>query len=121
MLDTDEDDCDESQVEITIDVRPEYIKDNCFILVKFEKKSSVVYYVGKVISHYSSTEFKVSYLRKKPGSSWSFVFPNIEDEHTVYISDVAMILPDPKPPSVCTARTSRLFTFSVNLTNFNVQ
>ncbi|KAK9680350.1 Phospholipase A2-like domain [Popillia japonica] len=71
--------------------------DNGFILVKFEKKTSVVYYVGKVLSHYSPMELKVSYLRKKPGSSWSFVFPDVEDIHTLDISDVAMILPDPQP------------------------
>ena len=50
-----------------------------------------------------------------------FVFPTIEDVHTVYVADIEMILPDPKLPSICTARTSKLVTFSVNLSNFNVQ
>lgn len=50
-------------------VIPEKIKDNCYVLVKFEKKTSVVYYVGKVLSHYSNTDMKISYLRKKPGLS----------------------------------------------------
>ena len=49
-----------------IDISAKNIKDNCFLLVKFERKTSVLHYVGKVISHYSGTEFKVSYLRKKP-------------------------------------------------------
>ncbi|KAG5892074.1 hypothetical protein JTB14_022732 [Gonioctena quinquepunctata] len=83
----------------TIDVRLDNIKDNCFILVKFENKTFVVYYVGKVLGHFSSIELKISYLRKKLGSSWSFVLPDIEDIHTLYISDITMILPDPKPPS----------------------
>jgi transposase-like protein len=102
-------------------VLPETIKDNCFILVKFAKKKSIVYYVAKVINHYSERELKVSYLRKKPGLSWSFVFPNIADEHSVDISDVALILPDPKSPGASTARTSRLYTFPIDMTRFNVQ
>lgn len=102
-------------------VTPEKIKDNCYVLVKFEKKTSVVYYVGKVLSHFSNTEMKISYLRKKPGLSWSFFFPDVEDIHTLYISDVAMILPDPQLRNACTARMARLFNFAVNFTNYNVQ
>lgn len=122
IIDEDETDCDNFKTgAMTIDVIPDNIKDGSFILVKFPKKKSIVYYVGKVMSHYNQTEFKVSYLRKKPGLSWTFVFPNVEDIHTVYITDIEMILPDSKPPTVCTSRTSKLFTFSVNLYNFNVQ
>lgn len=62
-----------------------------------------------------------TYIGKKPGSSWSFFFPVIEDIHTLYTSDVAMILPDPEPRAGCTARMARLFTFAVNLNNYNVQ
>lgn len=120
IIDEDETDCDNFE-DTSIDVIPDNIKDSSFILVRFPKKKSVVYYVGKVMSHYSRTEYKVSYLRKKPESSWTFVFPNIEDIHTVYITDIEMILPDPKLPSICTSRTSKLFTFSVSLSNFNVQ
>lgn len=81
LIDNEETDCEEFEISTSGTVTTENIKDNCFILVKFDKKGAVVYYVGKVIRHYSSTEFKVSYLRKKPGSSWSFVFPNVTDEH----------------------------------------
>lgn len=119
----DFDESDESNEDTsrcdTIDITSENIKENSFILVKFEKKTPV-YYVGKVLSCYSRREFRVSYLRKKPGS-WSFVFPDIEDIHTLYISDIAMILPEPKPPLYCTARMSGLLTFAINLNNFNVQ
>ncbi|KAG5887166.1 hypothetical protein JTB14_002521 [Gonioctena quinquepunctata] len=90
--------------QLTVDVLPENIEDGSFILVRFPMKKSIIYYVGKVVGHYSQTEFKVSYLRKKPGFSWTFVFPNVEDIHTVYITDVEMILPEPKPPTVCTSR-----------------
>ncbi|KAG5898991.1 hypothetical protein JTB14_001517 [Gonioctena quinquepunctata] len=112
-LDFDESDEDTNCCD-AINVRPENIRDDCFILVKFEKKTSVVYHVRKVFSHYSSTELKVSYLRKKLGSSWSFVFPDVEDIHTLYNSDIAMIFPDPKPLSYCTARMSRLLTFPID-------
>lgn len=117
----DEADSDFDNMDMNIDQIPENIKDNSFILVQFAKKKSLVYYVGKIISHYSRTEFQVSYLRKKPGSSWTFVFPNVEDMHTVDITDIEMILPDPKLPSVQTPRTAKLFTFAVNLSYFNVQ
>lgn len=118
---TEHENCEMNRSQLTVDVIPENIKDGSFILVRFPKKKSIVYYVGKVIGHYSQTEFKVSYLRKKPGCSWTFVFPNVEDINTVYITDVEMILPEPKPPTVCTSRTSKLFTFSVNFSNFTVQ
>lgn len=117
-MDEDADDCRSNS---NIDVTVENMKDNCFILFKFEKKASVVYYVGKVISHYSPTELKVSYLRKKPGSSWSFIFPAVEDIHTLHTSDVAMILPDPQPRGKVTARMARLFTFAIDLSKFNVK
>ncbi|XP_046972441.1 uncharacterized protein LOC124539186 [Vanessa cardui] len=124
VIDEDENEHENFEInnsQLTVDVIPENIKDGSFVLVKFPKKKSIIYYVGKVVSHYSKTEFKISYLRKKPGYSWTFVFPNVEDIHTVYITDVEMILPEPKPPKFCTSRTSKLFTFSVNFSNYIVQ
>lgn len=70
-LETDEE-TDDCSINNNLNVIPEKIKDNCYVLVKFKRKTCVVYYVGKVLSHYSSTELKISYLRKKPGLSWSF-------------------------------------------------
>ncbi|CAB3229729.1 unnamed protein product [Arctia plantaginis] len=61
-------------------VDPENVKDGAYVLVKFEKKKSVIYYVGQIIKHYSLTEVMVSFLRKKPGSSMKFVFPDVKDE-----------------------------------------
>ncbi|KAL3270273.1 hypothetical protein HHI36_009326, partial [Cryptolaemus montrouzieri] len=90
------------------------INGNCYVLIKFEKETYVVHYIGKVLSHYSSTELKTSYLRKKPGLLWSFFLPDIKDIHTVYISDIAMILPDSQPRAACTPRMNRLFIFAVN-------
>ncbi|KAL3275035.1 hypothetical protein HHI36_019807, partial [Cryptolaemus montrouzieri] len=118
IIDGDETDCDNFETgAMTIDVIPDNIKDGSLILVKFPKKKSIVYYVGKLMRHYNQTEIKVSYQRKKPGLS--FVFPNVEDIHTYTHMD--MILPDHKPATVYTFRAFKLFTFSVNLYNFNVQ
>lgn len=68
--------------------------------------------MGKVLNHYSPTELRVFYIRKKPGS-WSFIFRD-EDIYTVYISNISKIFPDPQPRSNCTARMSRLFPFAIN-------
>lgn len=105
----------------TYAVKPENIKDNSLVFIKFAKKNSFVYNKGKILRHYSHTEFKVSYLRKIFGSSWSLVFPNIQDEYSVGIANVALILPHPESPIASTARTAKLFTFPTDLTKFNVQ
>lgn len=78
----DEDETDSVDLEMdtrqfTLDVIPDNIKDNFFILVKFPKNKSVVYCIEKVMSDFSRTEFKVSYLIKKPRLLWTFVFPNV--------------------------------------------
>ena len=83
------------------------------MLVKFEKKKSVIYYVGQIIKHYSLTEVMVSFLRKKPGSSMKFVFPGVEVEGSVHLSDIVLILPDPK--SAKTARTASILSFNKDL------
>lgn len=98
-------------------VLAENIEEKSFVLVKFEKKKSVIYYVGQVLLKYSSSEYKVSFLRKKP-NAWRFVFPTTKDEGTVYISDVVCILPPPK--SALTARTADIFSFPKDLSLFNV-
>lgn len=50
LLDVDESYVDVSQCDITIGVTPENIKEYSFLLVKFEKKIYVVYYVDKVLT-----------------------------------------------------------------------
>ncbi|KAG5866584.1 hypothetical protein JTB14_008158 [Gonioctena quinquepunctata] len=65
---TDEDETEQENFEmnrsqLTVDVIPENIKDGSFILVRFPKKKSIIYYVGKVVGHYSQMNLK--YLIKK--------------------------------------------------------
>lgn len=107
---------EEDDHEVPVD--PENVKDGAFVLVKFEKKKSVIYYVGQIIKHYSLTEVMVSFLRKKPGSSMNFVFPDVKDEGSVDLSDVVLILPDPK--SAKTARTANILSFNKDLSFYNV-
>ncbi|XP_044762023.1 uncharacterized protein LOC123319221 [Coccinella septempunctata] len=99
-------------------VDPENIKNGAYVLVKFEKKKSVIYFVGQIIEHYSLTEVMVSFLRKKPGSSMKFVFPDIKDEGSVDISNIVLILPDPE--SAKTARTAGILSFKKDLSFYNV-
>lgn len=46
-MDEETEDC---SINDNLNVIPEKIKDNCYVLVRFEKNISVVYYVGKVLS-----------------------------------------------------------------------
>lgn len=107
-----------SDIENETPVMSEDIKEDSFVLVKFEKKKSVLHYVGQVVIKYNPTEYNVSFLRKKP-STWKFVFPDTKDEGTVSISDVVCILPQPK--SAFTARTAKIFSFGKDLSVYNVQ
>ncbi|KAL3274325.1 hypothetical protein HHI36_015726 [Cryptolaemus montrouzieri] len=99
-------------------VNPEHINIGDFLLIKFEKKKTVIHYIAKVVFKYSVTEI-YKYLRKKAGSS-KFIFPIVEDKASVGVRDVVLQLPKPTF-SKGTSRTSSLYSFSVGLTRYNVQ
>lgn len=103
--------------EVPVSINPQNITEESFLLIKFEKKKSVTYYVGQVIEKFNSSEFKISFLRKKPGS-WNFVFPTNKDEGTVDVSDIELVLPEPK--SAATARTANIFSFAKDLSPYNI-
>ncbi|KAK4874991.1 hypothetical protein RN001_011413 [Aquatica leii] len=98
---------------------PENINESDFLITKFEKKKSVVHYVGKVMTKYDNLEYHISYLRKKPESQ-IFIFPDVKDKASVNFSDVCLKLPMPNV-TPGTNRTSSLFRFSVNLARYNIQ
>lgn len=100
-------------------VNPEHINIGDFLLIKFEKKKTVIHYVAKVVFKYNVTEYEVLYLRKKAGSS-KFIFPIVEDKASVDVRDVVLQLPKPTF-SKGTSRTSSLYSFSVGLTRYNIQ
>ncbi|KAL3267902.1 hypothetical protein HHI36_007041 [Cryptolaemus montrouzieri] len=95
-------------------VNPEHINIGDFLLIKFEKKKTVIHYIAKVVFKYSVTEYE-----KKAGSS-KFIFPIVEDKASVDVRDVVLQLPKPTF-SKGTSRTSSLYSFSVGLTRYNVQ
>lgn len=82
-----------------------------FVLVRFGKKKSDVYYTGRVVS--------VQFLRKKEESS-KFYFPPQKDIGTVPMTDIVMKLPAPKTIGG-TKRLQACFKFDVELSAFNVR
>lgn len=122
LTDTDESTCNSEPEEMGQDSdtpKPDNIKIGDFLLVKFEKKKSVVYYVAKVISKYGVSEYEVSYLRKRP-RAYIFLFPTVEDRASVDFKDVVLILPKPNF-SKGTTRTSSMYTFSINFSGYDIQ
>lgn len=109
---------EESEIDVDAPVTTVDIQEGCFVLIKFEKKKSVVHYVAQVMNKYSPTEYKVSFLRKKPGA-WKFVFPVTKDEGSVNIYDVVCVLIQSK--SGVTARTADIYRFTKNLSSYNVK
>ncbi|GBP11714.1 Mariner Mos1 transposase [Eumeta japonica] len=85
----------ESEDEVNHEVvNPEIINVGDFLLIKFEKKKTINYYVAKILLKYGMKAYQVSYLRKKAGSS-KFVFPILEDKASVDFKDVVLQLPKP--------------------------
>lgn len=62
------------------------------LLLKFEKKKSVVYFIVQVISKYNLTEYQVSYLRKN--NVLRFYGPNVKEQTSVVLEDVIVHLPN---------------------------
>jgi hypothetical protein len=58
----------------------------------WEKK--IVYYVGKIKETVSKTNFEVSFLHNMKKSS-TFVFPDVEEDALIELSDIVMPLAEP--------------------------
>lgn len=89
-----------------------------FVLVRFGKKKSDVYYTGGVESS-DNIDVSVQFLRKKEESS-KFYFPPQKDIGTVPITDIVKKLPAPKTLGG-TKRLQACFKFDVELSAFNVR
>lgn len=111
-----EDEASDNQLT-PIKIKPENLKEGDFVLIKFEKKKSIKHYVGKILLKYDSSEYQVSYLRKKP--SGSFVFPDVKDEASVNITDIILQLPMPTVTNG-TNRTASLFYFKFKQFCYNL-
>lgn len=95
----------------------ELVTQRDFVIVKFPTKSTLVYYIGQVLS-VSGTNIKVNFLRRKNNSN-TFVFPPIEDTSVVERDDILSILP--RATNAGTARTANLYTFNFNLKGWNIR
>lgn len=94
------------------------IQQDDFVLVKFPLKTSIYYYIGRVVEVINSNEFVIKFLRRKtPG--FKFYYPLVEDTSTVDRYDLVLKLPQPN--SSKTARTSSLLTFNINLSMYNIK
>lgn len=97
---------------------PVQVKRGDFVLVRFGKKKSDIYYTGRVESN-DNILVGVQFLRKKEESS-SFYFPPQKDVGTVPIADIMMKLPAPKTIGG-TKRLQSCFKFDVDLSAYNVR
>lgn len=112
---------DETDTEMEIaddqgEITPSSLSVGVFCLIRFQKKSHVVYYVAKILKSYSPMEYQVSFLRKKT-ESYKFIFPVISDEASVHLEDIIQILTLRNKGT--TKRTSSLMEFSQNLSRYN--
>lgn len=106
--------------ESDIFVTKEPTKDD-FVLVKFLTKSSVVHYVGKLLSSKDEhNEYQISYLRMIRGNQgMKFQFPQISDEATVDGCSILGVLPTISNNS--TKRSQDNISFSVQFDGFNMR
>lgn len=88
-----------------------------YLLVKFPLKSSIKYYVGKVIQVLNVNEYQIKFLRRK-SQGYHFIYPVIDDIATIDRCDIVAKLPVPN--SAKTARTSSLLSFNVDISMYNV-
>ncbi|KAK9892731.1 hypothetical protein WA026_021922 [Henosepilachna vigintioctopunctata] len=100
-------------IENEIPVMTENIKEENFVLVKFEKKT-VLNYIRQVLTKLQPRE-KVLFLRKK-ADAWKFIFSNTKDDDTVYLSEVICVLPPTK-----SAGTANIYVFKKDQTIYNAK
>ncbi|KAK4887561.1 hypothetical protein RN001_003832 [Aquatica leii] len=94
---------------------------NDFVLVQFNAKKEMVFYVGKVVQTENlKNEIEVIFLRKARKFTGHFVFPNIPDISMVSTEDIKMILP---PPTLLgsTKRLQSYYKFEINVGSLNMR
>lgn len=117
--DVDEDiycDSTDEEEEYEEDFESKPITINDYVLVKYEKKSYVKYFVGHVIQK-EKDDYHISFLKRLPSNK--FVFPDKCDKDIVSFEDIVMILPNPFK-SGSTKRAAGQFSFPVNLDKYNI-
>lgn len=97
---------DNSIMELTDD---QVIEIDNFVMVQFPTKSTVVYYIGRILEEIGHQEFKIKFLRKKFNKN-KFYYPEVDDIAEVNRIDIITILPDPVLKN----------KFDVNFDNYHV-
>lgn len=86
-----------------------------FVLVKFLTNTSIVHYVGQVISKHDD-EYEIKFLRRH-GTTWKFVYPPMEDLSSVQEQDILLKLPFPKNVGG-TERVKSTLTFGLDFRHY---
>lgn len=90
-----------------------------FVLVKFETKKSVSFYIGIVLNEQDEDgDIEVEFLRKSGKMEGRFIRPNVPDLSSVALTNVKLKLT--RDSSGTTKRTQHIFAFKVNLSSLNV-
>lgn len=95
----------------------ELLKENQFVLVKFDQKSNNVFYIGEILKVINQNDFDVKFLRK---NLHKFIYPLIDDISSVKRNDIVSLLPYPTHVPG-TVRTRHHFRFNVDLSNYNMR
>lgn len=100
-----------------VNLAPENLAVNDFVLVEFTTKKTKIHYVGR-IEKMESDEANVKFMRKQKNET--FVFPETDDTSMVNTDDILLKLP---PPTIlgCTYRAASSVSFSVKLEGYNVR
>ena len=90
---------------------------NDFVLTKFSSKTSIVYYIGQVLSK-ELNQYEIKFLRRKNTSN-TFAFPAVDDISNIERDDIMMVFPIPQNSG--TARTDSLYKFKFNFKGWNIR
>lgn len=99
-----------SILELTDDQK---IEIGNFVLVQFPTKTTIVYYIGRVLEEVGFREFKIKFLRRK-FNKYKFFYPEVDDIPEVNQEDIIAIMPDP-------VLINKYLEFDVNLHNYNIK
>lgn len=108
---------EETFIEKDFDNSP--IQDEDFVLTKYEKKQSVVYFVARVLNVQANDSYKVQFLKKK-FDSYGFFYPQKSEICDILKSDIVSKLPKPQCQGG-TERVKAFMTFDFDFTSINIQ
>lgn len=91
-----------------------------FIVVQFQGKKNLVYYIAKVLTIHNN-DYEVSFLRKKSATQYIFSEPNVPDLATVLKWEVKLILPKPIEHGTTSRLQNSFYSFNVNFAGLSIR